>query len=559
MASLLAATAAAQPVVTGALNTASYALAALPNGSLAQGSMIAIFGRNIGPSTISQAASFPLPRTLGGTSAKLTAGGTSVDLILTYSLGTQVGAIIPSNTPLGTAQLTVAFNGQTSANFAVNIVRSSFGIFTSNQGGSGPAIGQNFNSPTDQPINSILNAAKPGQTITLWGTGLGPITGDDAAGAAPGELNVAVEVLVGNRPATIRYRGRSGCCAAIDQIVFDVPAGIVGCYTPLTVKIGNVVSNSTYLAISERGGLCSAGTPFTDADLQKISNGGTLSIGDVSLSRISSKLSLGPLGTQEIKIDSGSGTFHRYNAAQLAASQFAANESLPPGTCLTFTSGEQASGLPADPIVGTLLDAGPKLNVTGPSGTREILKEATTGGYFATFSTGLPSIPGLPTIPGLPGGGAGPFLDAGAFTVDNGAGATVGGFRSQLTIPGNFTWSNEAAVVNVNRAGGQEITWSGAGANSTVFIFGFSFDGGNKAGAGFYCYERGGAGRFTIPASVLLALPRNAAAPGPGGDFVPTGQIGVGVAGDPSRFTAPNLDIGLFLHSALDFKSVNYQ
>ena len=92
-----------------------------------------------------------------------------------------------------------------------------------------------------------------------------------------------------------------------------------------------------------------------------------------------------------------------------------------------------------------------------------------------------------------------------------------------------------------------------------VFIFGFSFDGANKAGAGFYCYERGGAGRFTVPASTLLALPRNTAAPGGGGDLVPTGQIGVGVASDPSRFTAPNLDLGLFLHTALNFKGVNYQ
>ena len=116
-----------------------------------------------------------------------------------------------------------------------------------------------------------------------------------------------------------------------------------------------------------------------------------------------------------------------------------------------------------------------------------------------------------------------------------------------------------SAVGNINRANGQEITWSGAGANSTVFIFGFSFDGANKAGAGFYCYERGGAGRFTIPASILLALPRNTAAPGAGGDLVPTGQIGVGVATDPTRFTAPNLDFGLFLHTALNFKGVNYQ
>ena len=330
MVSLLVTAAAAQPVVTGALNTASYALPALPNGSLAQGSMIAIFGRNIGPAAIAQAASFPLRTTLGGTSAKLTTGGTTVDLILTYSLATQVGAIIPSNTPIGAGQLTVSFGGQTSTNFPVNIVRSSFGIFTSNQGGSGPGIAQNFNSQTDQPINSILASARPGQTITLWGTGLGPITGDDAAGPAAGDQNVPVEVLVGGRPAVVRYRGRSGCCAAIDQIVFDVPGGILGCYTPLTVKIGNIVSNSTYLAISERGGLCSTGTPFSDSDLQKVLSGGTLSIGDVSLSRISSKLSLGPLGTQEIKIDAGSGTFYRYNAAQLAASQFAANESLPP-------------------------------------------------------------------------------------------------------------------------------------------------------------------------------------------------------------------------------------
>ncbi len=559
LAGLLAATAAAQPVVTGALNTASYALSGLPNGGLAQGSMIAIFGRNLGPAAIAQASSFPLPKTLGGTSARLSAGGSNYDLILTYTLASQVGAIIPSNTPVGTAQLTVTYNGQASANFAVNIVRSSFGIFTSNQGGSGPAIGQNFNSQTDQPINSILSAARPGQTITLWGTGLGPISGDDAAGAAPGDLGTAVEVLVGNRPATIRYRGRSGCCAGVDQIVFDVPSGIEGCYTPLTVKIGNIVSNSTYLAISPNGGRCTAGTPFTDADLQKLQGGGTLSIGAISLSRISSKLSLGPLGTQEIKIDAGSGTFIRYNAAQIAASQFAAEGALPLGSCITFSGSDQATGLPDDPIVGTTLDAGPKLNVTGPSGTREILKDATTGSYFATFSTGIPNIPGLPSIPGLPGGGAGPFLDPGAFTIDNGSGAVVGGFRAQLTIPGNFAWSNEAAVNTLNRASGQEFTWSGAGSDSTVVIFGFSFDGVAKVGGGFYCLERGSANRFNVPSSILLSLPRNVAPPGQDGDLVPTAQVGVGISSNPSRFTASNLDIGVAVHSVLSVKGVNVQ
>jgi uncharacterized protein (TIGR03437 family) len=565
LAGLLAATAAAQPVVTGALNTASYALSGLPNGGLAQGSMIAIFGRNLGPTAIAQASSFPLPKALGGTSARLTAGGASFDLILTYSLASQVGAIIPSNTPVGAAQLTVTFNGQTSANFAVNIVRSSFGIFTANQGGSGPAIAQNFNTQTDQPINSILNAARPGQTITLWGTGLGPISGDDAAGAAPGDLGTNVEVLVGNRPATVRYRGRSGCCAAVDQIVFDVPAGVEGCYLPLTVRIGNIVSNSTYLAVTPNGGRCTAGTPFTDSDLQRVISGGTLSIGAISLSRSNIKVSLGPLGTQELKLDAGAGSFVRYNAAQLAASQFAAENALTPGSCVTFSSNEQATGFPDDPIRATVLDAGPKLNVTGPTGTREMLKEAASGIYSATFSTGtpsipgLPSVPGLPTIPGLPGGGGAPFLDPGAFTIDNGAGAVVGGFRTQLTIPANFSWTNEAAVNTVNRAAGQEFTWSGAGANSTVVIFGFSFDGVAKVGGGFYCLERGSANRFTVPASVLLALPRNVAPAEAGGELVPTGQVGIGLTGEPARFTASNLDIGVATHSALSLKGANFQ
>ncbi|MCA2968680.1 MAG: hypothetical protein INH43_09205 [Acidobacteriaceae bacterium] len=559
LAGLLAATAAAQPVVTGALNTASYALSGLPNGSLAQGSMIAIFGRNLGPASIALAQSFPLPRNLGGTAARLTAGGANYDLILTYSVASQVGAIIPSNTPVGAAQLTVTFGGQTSANFAVNIVRSSFGIFTANQGGSGPAIAQNFNSQTDQPINSILNAARPGQTITLWGTGLGPISGDDAAGAAPGDLGTAVEVLVGNRPATIRYRGRSGCCAGVDQIVFDVPTGIQGCYVPLTVRIGNIVSNSTYLAITPNGGRCSAGTPFSDADLQKVSSGGTLSIGSINLNRNAIKFSLGgSFGTLELKLDNAAASFVRFTAAQLTASQFAAGNALPLGSCLTFSSSDQATSLPPDPIVGAMLDAGPKLTVTGPLGTREMLRDAASGSYSASFSSGTPSIPGLPSIPGMPGGG-GPFFDAGAFTIDNGAGAVVGGFRAQLTIPGNFTWTNENSVNTINRAAGQEFTWSGAGANSTVSIQGFSFDAAARAGGGFFCLERGSANRFTVPASVLLALPRNVAAPGQGSELTPTGQVGIGLTSDPVRFTANNLDVGVATHSATSLKGVNVQ
>src|SRR5258708_35767347 len=92
-------TAVAQPVVTGALNTASYAVPGLPSNGLAQGSMIAIFGQNIGPGAIAQAGSFPLPTAPGGSSAKITVGGRAGDLIMAYSVCTKAGAIARATTP----------------------------------------------------------------------------------------------------------------------------------------------------------------------------------------------------------------------------------------------------------------------------------------------------------------------------------------------------------------------------------------------------------------------------------------------------------------------------
>src|SRR3974390_2418979 len=73
MALALAATAAAQtPTIRsgldGVVNNASYAPRGLPNSSIAQGSIFAIFGSNLGPAALAQQPSYPLQTTLGGTS-----------------------------------------------------------------------------------------------------------------------------------------------------------------------------------------------------------------------------------------------------------------------------------------------------------------------------------------------------------------------------------------------------------------------------------------------------------------------------------------------------------
>src|SRR5262245_35496918 len=68
----------------GIRNGGSYALPSLPNGSVAQGSIIVIFGNNLGPANIVQVSSFPLPTAAGlaGTSVTITIGGTTLNCIM---------------------------------------------------------------------------------------------------------------------------------------------------------------------------------------------------------------------------------------------------------------------------------------------------------------------------------------------------------------------------------------------------------------------------------------------------------------------------------------------
>jgi uncharacterized protein (TIGR03437 family) len=172
--------------------------------------MFIVFGQNMGSANLVQVNSLPVPATLGGTSIRVTVGGTTVNTLMIDSSARQVAAVLPSNTPAGDGTLTLTLNNQTSPPAPIRVVPSSFGMFTRNSGGSGPAIVQNFISQTQQPINGLIAAAQLGQTVILWGTGLGPVSGNEAAAPLPGDLAIPVEVYAGNQPATIAYRGRSG-------------------------------------------------------------------------------------------------------------------------------------------------------------------------------------------------------------------------------------------------------------------------------------------------------------------------------------------------------------
>ncbi len=240
------------PFVFNVANSASYS----PN--IAQGSLFIVYGENVGPAELKQAHSLPLPGQLGGTTIAVTSGSTKVACPMVYSSAGAVAAILPSNVPPGTAMLTLTYNGvSTLFPLSVNVVASAVGLYSLGSSGLGPGI---FTA-ADNSVKTFAATAKSGDIVTAWGTGLGPVGGPDDVLPSTFPNFPGVEVFVGTQAANVIYAGRSGCCVGVDQISFEIPAGVKGCYVPVAVRSGGTLSNFVSIALASGGGPCSDTRP----------------------------------------------------------------------------------------------------------------------------------------------------------------------------------------------------------------------------------------------------------------------------------------------------------
>jgi uncharacterized protein (TIGR03437 family) len=530
----------------GVLNVASYTFAGLPNHGIAKGSMFIIYGTNLGPATLAQAPGFPLPTNVGGSSVRVTVGGTTVDALILSSLSSQIVALLPSSTPEGEGTLTVTANGQTSATATIRVLPAAFGMFTLNQAGSGPAIVQNVADNGGLTVNTYNTPARPGQLVILWGTGLGPVTGDEAGGPRPGNLTTPINVYVGGQRVTPEYTGRSGCCAGIDQINFRVPATAIGCSVPVVVQTGDIVSNVGTLSVSTTANSCSDPGGVTDQELLTAQQNGLFRTGYLSLTKTTTSFSGGGVSFSS-KSDSGSGDFERFDYNNLIRSiGFGRGSAVTFGACTVFTSRDEEVE-PVDPIPSTPLDAGPVINISGPGGNKQMLRQ--NNRYSAELGGGG----GFP----IPGGPAPQpeYLLPGTYTLENGTGGSganaVGGFRTQITVPAEFTWQNMDATTTVNRSAGLPVNWFGGNPDGYVTIFGSSSRSNPDVGAGFVCTARVRDNSFTVPSYVLLALPATT------GENI--GILAVSASSPPVKFTATGLDSGTLTFSDSKFKTVTYR
>ena len=524
-------------------NAASYAPFGTPGGGLARGAVISIFGTGLGPAS-SPPLAFPLATTLGGVSIKVNSpdGSTSVSAIPLYVSANQINAILPSSAPLGMASLVVNFNGANSNPSPIQVVNAAFGIYSISSAGSGPGILQNFNSAADQPINSLTIAAQPGQAITLWGTGLGPVAYADNIAPTPGSLPTPVEVFVGGVPASVLYSGRSPCCSGTDQVVFTVPAGAPsGCWVPVQVRTETVtVSNTVTMAIGpSSGSACSEpANPFAT----KFAGGGNL--GWVNLFRLAVRRTYFTL-TIDTTADYLSSTFRNEPGGAFA---FNPLYSLPPlGACTTYSGTGNLFG--NDPLAGTAgiapLDAGGALTVAGK---RQPQPKSPTVAYaqLGYLQAGIVKMPS--TL----------VLNPGNVGVQGPGGADVGSFLFNIQAPTPLTWTNRDQLPKtIPRTQPLTVNFSGVPAGHTVLIMGGYYSRAYNATGMFTCTADPSAGSFTVPAYILSNVPALTLMEHTSGAGVL--MVGSTPLGNPLTFSASGLDYGAAFLTVMNGKAVRYQ
>lgn len=466
------------PTVAQIQNNYSYVLPGLPNYGIAPGSLFIVIGANLSsqPLTSLQSPAPPgIPTTLNGTSVSVTVAGTTVKPGLYYTSPGQLAAVLPSNTPVGTGTLTVTNNGADSAAAPIQVVQSALGIDTYYGSGAGLIVATDLTGK----LITYANAAAPGQTVTIWGSGVGADTSNDDR-TYPANTNnltsIPFQMFIGGVQANVIYRGRSQY-PGVDQVNVQIPAAIAnGCYVAVAAVSGSVVSNSAVIPVHTGGGACVDSTlGVLGTDLQSIISKASFNFTNAAL--VQSTSPAGVQATRSIVI------FETY--PPWASNTINGERTVSLGGCVVNPQSSSAS-----PTI-TGLDPG-SVTVTGDIGTAPV---PPVTGIFGAFQTSISNNFLPPT--------------GGTYTFATTGGADVQKFVATLTMPAPLTWTNKGADAAVTRAQGLPVTWTGGGSGTYVNIQGSSTASisGSQVSVSFTCAAPTAAGQFTVPSYVLQALP----------------------------------------------------
>jgi len=223
----------------------------------APGSWIEIYGNNLAADTRSwTTADFAN----GGQTAPVSLDRTNVTVAsqqayVYYISPNQIDVLLPS-LGQGTSQLTVTTAAGTSAAYPLTVNTSQFGVFAppALKVGGKQYVGAVFNDGATfvMPPNSVAGypsrQAHPGEIITIYGVGFGPVnTGTQPGTIAPGNSNLTgtVQVLFGSTPAVVGYSGLAPGTFGLYQFNVTVPAIASSDLVPLTITLNGVPGTQT--------------------------------------------------------------------------------------------------------------------------------------------------------------------------------------------------------------------------------------------------------------------------------------------------------------------------
>lgn len=227
--------------------------------SASPGSWVEIYGGSLAGDTRSWALAdfngMNAPTSLDGTT--VTIGGKAA--FIDYISPGQVNALIPSDTPAGTQQLTITGPAGTSAAYSITINPAQPGLLAPPNfkiGNVQYAVAIFSDGAYALPVGAIQGAnsrpAKPGDTVTLYGIGFGAVTPAVPAGQLVQQLDtlaMPLQMSVAGLPATLLYDGLAPNYTGLYQINMTVPSAPAG-DAALTFTLGGTAGSQTlYLPI----------------------------------------------------------------------------------------------------------------------------------------------------------------------------------------------------------------------------------------------------------------------------------------------------------------------
>lgn len=230
--------------------------------SIAPGSWIEIYGSNLATNTRSWSSGDfkgnAAPTSLDGTTVAIGGQLAYVD----YINPQQVNVQVPSTVAAGQQTIVVGTAAGLSAPVTITVNATQPGLFApaSFKVGGLQYAGALFTDGATYvlPPNAIdgitSHQAKPGDTITLYGVGFGPVTPTIAAGQIVQQSNSlasSFQIQIGGVPATTTYAGLAPQAVGLYQFNITVPNIASNDAAPLTFTLNGASGSQTlYVAIS---------------------------------------------------------------------------------------------------------------------------------------------------------------------------------------------------------------------------------------------------------------------------------------------------------------------